>query len=556
MESQEKLKKRFNELHEQYAKLKHEYIKLKEAYCQVVEINLQESKNSKLLREENEDLKKKLKETLKDKENLENSIAEANVIENADDFARTICAKRRTLIQSITMFSPQRVQEECFLEKSNSGKTPQANPDQSIAADVFEPCMYEAFFILGSTLDSEKPEILFEQCLESTVSGSAKRVLGEFCFPLGMESKKLGRGQVKNWIMNQGRVCRDSNFYIFTLKYEDNGDWAEFTDIPNGDKELLYCVCLQVDDLVGDSETFWVVPRCYCFISFIPVFELHFEVLKQIVEIKRSSRLQVVKNYTRGIPKQVFLAKEEANTDQLSLLEEYANCDCVYPGYFITINSPLSNIHYQCELDLSVIDIGWLCPSLFSAVSLEDLVFLMSALAQEKSIIFVSHNLGLMTSCVLGLQALLRPLKWPHVLIPVIPNSLRDLVEAPVPLLAGLPGSYPTKKNQLNVIWVLLDEPRKSKKIQGPLSVIKEVQEPNALELRQKLNYFYSAFEENKLYKQKPNSIEIANCWKEYWKGILNSVSSQEESFVNHPEGKFLEPFVQSQMFINSLEER
>ena len=49
----------------------------------------------------------------------------------------------------------------------------------------------------------------------------------------------------------------------------------------------------------------------------------------------------------------------------------------------------------------------------------------------------VSEDLGLSTSCVLAFQALLRPLEWPNILIPTLPEKLSPLLDSPVPVLAG-----------------------------------------------------------------------------------------------------------------------
>lgn len=56
----------------------------------------------------------------------------------------------------------------------------------------------------------------------------------------------------------------------------------------------------------------------------------------------------------------------------------------------------------------------------------------------EKSVIFVSDNLPLLSSAVLGMQCFLNPFKWCHVSIPILPKSLLDMIEAPVPFILGL----------------------------------------------------------------------------------------------------------------------
>lgn len=68
----------------------------------------------------------------------------------------------------------------------------------------------------------------------------------------------------------------------------------------------------------------------------------------------------------------------------------------------------------------------------------------------EKSVIFVSDNLPLLSSAVLGMQCFLYPFKWCHVQIPLLPKSLLDMIEAPMPFLVGLLRSHVEHVPSLN----------------------------------------------------------------------------------------------------------
>jgi hypothetical protein len=63
----------------------------------------------------------------------------------------------------------------------------------------------------------------------------------------------------------------------------------------------------------------------------------------------------------------------------------------------------------------------------------------------------------------LGLKSLLHPFKWCHVLVPVFPKALVELLEAPLPILAGIMNSQmkcltvdPNEDSFRN--WVFLDQ--------------------------------------------------------------------------------------------------
>jgi hypothetical protein len=60
----------------------------------------------------------------------------------------------------------------------------------------------------------------------------------------------------------------------------------------------------------------------------------------------------------------------------------------------------------------------------------------------EKSIIFVSDNIPLLSSAVLGMQCFLAPFKWNYVQIPILPRSLVEMIEAPMPFIVGLLKSH------------------------------------------------------------------------------------------------------------------
>lgn len=49
----------------------------------------------------------------------------------------------------------------------------------------------------------------------------------------------------------------------------------------------------------------------------------------------------------------------------------------------------------------------------------------------------MSENLGLLSSAVLALAALTRPLLWVHPLVPVMPIDMAEVLSAPVPYLIG-----------------------------------------------------------------------------------------------------------------------
>lgn len=93
---------------------------------------------------------------------------------------------------------------------------------------------------------------------------------------------------------------------------------------------------------------------------------------------------------------------------------------------------------------------AWLAPMFLSALSADAFVKILFAIMLEKSVVFVSDNLPLLSSAILGMQCFLHPFQWSYVQIPILPRSLVDMVEAPMPFLVGLLRSHISEVHSLS----------------------------------------------------------------------------------------------------------
>lgn len=75
---------------------------------------------------------------------------------------------------------------------------------------------------------------------------------------------------------------------------------------------------------------------------------------------------------------------------------------------------------------------------LYQALGSDLLIVVFSTLLLERKVILCTENISILSSCVLGLQTLLYPFQWQHTIITILPESLVDICEAPIPVLAGL----------------------------------------------------------------------------------------------------------------------
>ncbi|KAL5210231.1 hypothetical protein ABZP36_005854 [Zizania latifolia] len=123
--------------------------------------------------------------------------------------------------------------------------------------------------------------------------------LPSFCFPEGVKARIIERtpsiSDLNEAIFGQEHLCRDDLSFIFSMKVSDNAP--------------LYGVCLHVQEIVQrapgilgmvsplnptsykPSHFLVSAPRCYCLLTRLPFFELHYEMLNSIIAQERLDRI-------------------------------------------------------------------------------------------------------------------------------------------------------------------------------------------------------------------------------------------------------------------------
>lgn len=77
----------------------------------------------------------------------------------------------------------------------------------------------------------------------------------------------------------------------------------------------------------------------------------------------------------------------------------------------------------------------------YNAVDIRNMMVIFASMLYERRIIFTSKKLSRLSACVQSANALLYPMNWQHIFIPVLPRSLIEYLLAPMPYLIGLPHS-------------------------------------------------------------------------------------------------------------------
>ncbi|KAL5562026.1 hypothetical protein UlMin_031773 [Ulmus minor] len=152
----------------------------------------------------------------------------------------------------------------------------------------------------GPSVPTLEPQVLFKYPPGKRL-GMRLKDLAAFCFPGGIKAQLLERtpslSDLNAIFYGQEHLGRDDLSFIFSLK---------------GENETLYGVCLHVMEIVqrpprilgissphshssGGLNRFLVsAPRCYCLLTRVPFFDLHYEMLNSIIAQERLSRITEV----------------------------------------------------------------------------------------------------------------------------------------------------------------------------------------------------------------------------------------------------------------------
>lgn len=174
----------------------------------------------------------------------------------------------------------------------------------------------------------------------------------------------------------------------------------------------------------------------------------------------------------------------------------------------------------------------------------------------------------------------MRPFTWPHVVVPLLPAGLIEVLDAPVPILIGLP-QFPSIQPQKypDLIWVLPDSSgRGSRIVCGNKEVLGNVKEPEGKGVRGKLRSLFAALGEpsNGLSSdpEKMSTIyAIADVFKDYFDSIvavvpatlhrqtggLLDVDRLQQAILSQTSKSdmaFMSAFTSTQVFLIHIEER
>ncbi|XP_034737090.1 DENN domain-containing protein 1B isoform X5 [Etheostoma cragini] len=154
---------------------------------------------------------------------------------------------------------------------------------------------------------------------------------------------------------------------------------------------------------------------CICLLSYLPWFEIYYKLLNTLAD---------------------YLTKQQENdlNDMLNSLY-----DMPVPKPFTPVNLSVHSYFIAPDINgLPTIPESRNLTEYFVAVDVNNMLQLYASMLHERRIIITSSKLSTLTACVHGAAALLFPMYWQHIFIPVLPSHLLDYCCAPMPYFVGV----------------------------------------------------------------------------------------------------------------------
>eukprot|EP01039_Chlorochromonas_danica_P003376 gene3376-3701_t len=195
------------------------------------------------------------------------------------------------------------------------------------------------------------------------------------------------------------------------------------------------------DRLLGDDQGVYYAPRALTVISHYPFYTLFSKFLEQIYRVSLSTAPLPIERYVTNFMQELPLPPQGRVEVNYTL-----------PELLLQISRPPKN-------HLPMVDFSY--RPLFAFLSVENILTVFTCLCMEMTVCICASNLALLTPVQEALLSLLFPFVWQGCYVPILPQHMIELLDAPVPLLVGLHDSYllqtPPERRPNSVIFVHLD---------------------------------------------------------------------------------------------------
>ncbi|XP_064147526.1 DENN domain-containing protein 1A isoform X4 [Loxodonta africana] len=273
---------------------------------------------------------------------------------------------------------------EWFLSWANRRQNPET---------TFEVYVEVAYPGTGGTLSD--PEVQ-RQFPEDYSDQEVLQTLTKFCFPFYVDSLQLALSNGFALILSLTKppsltVSQVGQNFTFVLTDIDSKQRFGFCRLSSGAKS------------------------CFCILSYLPWFEVFYKLLNILADYR-----------TKG---------QESQWNEL--LETLHKLPIPDPGVSVHL-SVHSYFTVPDTRELPSIPENRNLTEYFVAVDVNNMLHLYASMLYERRILIICSKLSTLTACIHGSAAMLYPMYWQHVYIPVLPPHLLDYCCAPMPYLIGI----------------------------------------------------------------------------------------------------------------------
>jgi len=253
-----------------------------------------------------------------------------------------------------------------------------------------------------------------------------------------------------------------------------------------------------------------------------------------------------------------------AANDAIDILSTYHNSPVPKQGNILSFVIPHYNktIEFLCpEGGEDQTIAGWCLACIFRMLTLDNILLIFAAALTEKQIVFVCENLGVLSATVLSLIPLLRPYVWQGPFIPILPETLYECLQAPVPFVMGVKNLNEEERSSLgNCCVVNIEE----NKVISPQTGLPEIPSAKILEwaLRAQSSILFNSKDKaTNPFKTSPQQLELVqnilkefNSYHEWLKSTIVSKipeSAYEAKQLNI--NVFVKQFIENKPFYTDL---
>ncbi|KAF7652292.1 hypothetical protein LDENG_00098680 [Lucifuga dentata] len=183
---------------------------------------------------------------------------------------------------------------------------------------------------------------------------------------------------------------------------------------------------------------------CLCILSYLPWFEVFYKLLNNLADYLAKGQTNEMKELLAELYKQPLPLAAGSVTLQMGE-QLLVSTEVSRPVGYLEGQEGIPYFIAPDPRSLPSIPENRNLTELIVAVDVSNLIQLYASMLFERRILIFATKLSTLTACVHALSAVLYPMYWQHIFIPVLPPHLLDYCCAPMPYLIGVHTSLTEK---------------------------------------------------------------------------------------------------------------